>query len=168
MQQDVNQKLRTMYEEYQTVLRLIAKNRGVPVDDLDDVIQETYLAYYLNYSLDWNEKQKKAMLVKILRNKCVDWYRRNYQFDTVSTDAEETFDQTVIVEEKTVKDVLDRLIDDETKSEIGQEIYNMKKPWRDVIILYFLEEVSLILNVSIPALRMRISRIRAYLRELFQ
>ena len=69
MQQDDDQVLRTMYKDFEPILRTIAKNQGVFVDDIDDMIQETYLAYYLKYPLDWNEKQKKAMLVRILKNK---------------------------------------------------------------------------------------------------
>lgn len=173
MQQDDDQKLRTMYKDFEPILRTIAKNQGVSVDDIDDMIQETYLAYYLKYSLDWNEKQKKAMLVRIVKNKCIDLFRKRSHYDMVSMDTEEPFDETKIVANKNTKDVLDTLARDETLLEIRKEIMGMKKDWRDVAILYFIEErpiedISLILEISEPALRMRISRIRKYLRDMFK
>ena len=173
MQQDDNQKLRTMYEEYQPILRTIAKNQGVAVDDIDDVIQETFISYYLKYPLDWNEKQKKAMLVRILKNKSIDLFRKRSHYDVVSMDAEDPFDETKIVPINRTKDVLDCIAEDETKAEIKKEIDKMKQDWRDVITLCLIEdrpveEVSAILEISEPALRMRISRIRKYLRDSFK
>lgn len=173
MQQDEDQKLRTMYRDFGPILRTIAKNQGVSVDDIDDMIQETYLAYYLKYPLDWNEKQKKAMLVRILKNKCIDLFRRRSHYDMVSMDTEEPFDETKIVANKNTKDVLETLATDETLREIRKEIQEMKKDWRDVVVLYFIEErpiedICLILEISEPALRMRISRIRKYFRDVFK
>ena len=88
-------------------------------------------------------------------------------------DTEEPFDETKIVANKTTKDVLDTLANDETLMEIRKEIQEMKKDWRDVAILYFveerpIEEICLILEISEPALRMRISRIRKYFRDTFK
>ena len=59
MQQDADQKLRTMYKDFEPILRTVAKNQGVSVDDIDDMIQETYLAYYLKYPLDWMKNRRR-------------------------------------------------------------------------------------------------------------
>ena len=91
----------------------------------------------------------------------------------VSMDTEEPFDETKIVANNNTKDVLDTLARDETLMEIRRKILEMKKEWRDVATLYFIEErpiedICLILEISEPALRMRISRIRKYLRDTFK
>lgn len=170
MQQDQDMQLQSMYDTYQAVLRTIARKRGIPVDDIDDLLQETYIAYYRKYSLTWNEARKKAMLVKILKRKCIDFYRRNSYYIKVSMDNEESFDETELLAQTLVKDSLDSVINNETYREIRECILNMKKDWRDVSFLYFVEgfttqEICDILDISGTVCRSRISRARKYLKS---
>lgn len=69
MQQDEDMLLQSIYEEYQGTLRRIARALNVPNMELEDVVQETFIAYFRKYSLTWSPTRKKAMLVKILKGK---------------------------------------------------------------------------------------------------
>lgn len=173
MQQDENMLLQSMYEEYQAVLRVVARNSGLPYDEIEDVIQETYISYYQNYPLDWPEKQKKAMLIKIVKHKCIDYYRRNSHYERVSVDDTENFDESELITKYMMGDSLETIVQDETYREIRDSILSMKKDWRDVAMLYFVEERQIkeiceILKISNTVCRTRISRARKYLRALLE
>lgn len=168
MQQDDNGMLQAMYEEYQNILRTVARKSGVPYDDVDDIVQDTFFAYFTNYPLNWSPNQKKAMLMRILKNNCVDYFRKNSHYINISLDAQEGFDEAGILNNYVMRDALSYILEDEAKKELHQLVMNMKKDWRDVAILHFIEgrsikEVSAILEIKEPACRMRISRIRRYL-----
>ena len=60
------QLFRSIYERYQPTLRICARNYGVTENDLDDVVQETFIAYYRTYPLTWNDGQIKCMLGTIV------------------------------------------------------------------------------------------------------
>lgn len=169
MQQRNDELLRAMYEEYQAVLRRVARKSGIPDCDVDDMIQETFLAYFRSYPLDWTPRQKKAMVMRILKNKCADYFRRNKNIECVSMDAEE-FDEMEILSEYTMRDVLERLLAEETYEEVQNDIKAMKRQWRDVAILGLVEErstaeICAILEIESTVCRMRLSRIRKYLRQ---
>lgn len=169
MQQRDDELLRDMYEEYQAVLRRVARKSGIPDGDVDDMIQETFLAYFRSYPLDWTPYQKKAMVMKILKNKCADYFRRNKNLECVSLDADE-FDEMEILSEHTMKDVLESLLVEEAYEEVQNDIKAMKRQWRDVAILSLVEErtnaeICEILEIESTVCRMRLSRIRKYLRQ---
>ena len=50
MQQDEDMLLQSIYEEYQGTLRRIARALNVPNMELEDVVQETFIAYFRKYS----------------------------------------------------------------------------------------------------------------------
>lgn len=172
MQLDKNELLRAMYEEYQGPLRRVTKNNGIPDGYVDDIVQETFVAYYNHYPLDWTDAQKKAMLMTILKNKCTDYFRRNKHYDCVSMDTE-LFDEADLLSGHVMRDTLDHVLVDETLKEVREMIMNMKKDWRDIAILHLIEqrplaEVCQILELESSVCRMRLSRIRKYLRERFK
>ena len=173
MQQDENMLLQSMYEDYQAVLCYVAKRSGMPSDEIEDVIQETYISYYQKYRLDWPEKQKKAMLIKIVKHKCIDHYRKNSHYESVSMDDTVNFDETELITKYMMGDSLDAIVRNETYQEVRNCIMEMKKDWRDVAILYFVEERQIkeicdILSLSPTVCRSRISRARKYLKELLR
>lgn len=164
--------LQAMYEEYQGPLRRYTRNKGIPDGYVDDIVQETFVAYFAHYSLEWNDAQKKAMLMTILKNKCTDYFRRSQRYDCVSVD-EEFFDETELLSQYVAKDTLDQVVMDETLWEVKETIMNMKDDWRDIAILHLIEqrplpEVCQILDLDYSVCRMRLSRIRKYLRERFR
>lgn len=171
MQQSREDLLQVMYEEYQGPLRRVARKAGVPCDDVEDVIQETFISYFRHYALTWSAAHKKAMLMKILKNKCADYFRKARRHDFISMDTEE-FDETEILSEFVMKDSLQYVVRDETCKEVCGDIETMKPVWKDIAILGLVEERSIpeiceILELESSVCRMRLSRIRKYLRSCF-
>lgn len=172
MHQDKDELRRAMYQEYQGTLRRIARKGGIPIDYVDDIVQETFVAYFNHYPTDWTDAQKKAMLMKILKNKSADYFRKYKRYNFVSIDAEE-FDEAAVLTEHVMKDALDSVLTDEIFREVRETILNLKKEWRDIAVLHLIEqrsisEVCQILELEPSVCRMRLSRIRKYLRELYR
>ena len=58
-----------MYLTYQDTLRRLAYAYDIPVDDIDDIIQDTFVSYArYDYSLKQPEEGKKILLGRILRS----------------------------------------------------------------------------------------------------
>lgn len=172
MEREMNQLFRSIYETYQAPLRTIARRYGVEYDDIDDVVQETFAAYYQYYLFKDGEEigNIKAMLTKILKNKCVDLYRRNCRIGKVEWDPEEGRVPAAVLLRCMGKDVSDLVIENHRYMEIRGIIDAMKPDWRDVVyyccvLEYSPSEASELLGISGTACRSRLMRARIYLRK---
>lgn len=122
-----------MYNKYDGILRTITKQYHVPTYDAEDLIQETYLSYYINYKLSWSDERKKAILVKILKNKCVDYFRKqrnDYGLEDVS-------------EMRVCNDYDNpewKVLEAESVREFRKDILELKREYQDIILLRGLQE----------------------------
>lgn len=68
MDEEAKARFEEMYLTYQDTLRRLAYAYDIPVDDIDDIIQDTFVSYArYDYSLDQPEMGKKLLLGKILK-----------------------------------------------------------------------------------------------------
>lgn len=173
MQQDESRLLQEMYEEYLVPLKKYAAKLGAEIDDIEDLVHETFLDYFDRYPLDWPAKVRTAMLIRILRSRWMDSNRRKRHFDILGAD--HMADRSVItrerLEDNSVLDILEReVIDKELYHEVWNIITGLKKDWRDVIILRLIEEMTTeeaceLLGISGTVCRSRLSRARKELRK---
>ncbi|MEF9939269.1 MAG: RNA polymerase sigma factor [Clostridium sp.] len=168
MVQDECKLLRVLYEDYLVPLKKLAMKLGVNSDDIEDLTHDTILAFYDRYPLDWNDKQKRAMLARILHNKCMDNYRKNHHYADISVD--NLAEEFLLFRGLVSKDALAETVDHEACRIVQNLVISMKKDWRDVIILYAIEgrpidEVCRSLGISEPVCRSRIARARKNLRS---
>lgn len=171
MQQDENMLLQSIYEEYQGTLRRIARTLNVPNMEVEDVVQETFIAYFEKYSLNWTPVRKKAMLVKILKRKAIDCLRKNGRYEKISLDEEDTVSGLELLTRYVVTDPIDIIIGEETIQRITNEIANMRQEWKEMAVLYFLEqrtipEICEILDIPGTVCRSRIYRTRICLKRI--
>ena len=167
MRQEHKELLRELYETYQKALRLAAFWKKVPECEVDDIIQDTFVAFMDNYGdrfPDWNDAQIKGMLMKILYNRCNDYFRNKQRHEEISID-------TVQVQEK--RDAGSSLIEKEELEMIRKVISDMSPALREVAILHMIEgrprsQVCKILNINDATCRMRISRIRSRIQKLLK
>ena len=161
--------INAIYKDYGKLLKKLAINNGVELDDVEDLIQDTIVSYYLAYDLTLPENEKLALLGRILINKSRDIYRRNAHYQTVGLNTEE--DEIEFLKGHFLPDsALQSVMRDEYYRAVRKCILGMRKIWRDVIILHIIEgrperEVAKLLDISETACRARISRARKYLRE---
>lgn len=173
MQQEEKDLLQALYEENQGLLRLVAVKDEVPECEIDDIIQETFYSFMRAYgtvSLEWNEAQRKGALMRIFKNRCIDYFRLSRKKCGVSIDSGDPNVEYEILRCQISKDICDTLIHREEIRRIHECILEMKPKMCDVAILCLVEgrpveEVCEILDISGPTCRMRISRIRKYLRK---
>lgn len=170
MQQDEDMLLQSIYEEYQGTLRRIARALNVPNMELEDVVQETFIAYFRKYSLTWSPTRKKAMLVKILKGKAIDCLRKNGRYEKVSLDEENSVRCIEMLTTYVVTDPIDIIISEEAIQRITTEIANMRQEWKEMAVLYFLEqrtipEICEMLEIPGTVCRSRIYRTRMCLKR---
>lgn len=173
MQQEQKELLQALYREYQGLLRLAALKYGAPESEIDDIIQDTFYALINKYENDfpeWNELQQKAMLMRILLNRCADYFRKVKRLKEISMDSGDSEIEFEILQSQVRRDFCDDLIEKENYREIQEMIKSMSPVLREVALLHMVEgrpvdEVCEHLKISNSACRMRISRIRKYMRE---
>ena len=135
--------------EYQDVLYKIAKTRMNCEDDICDVVQNTFISAYKSINTLKNEKYFKTWLIKILINKCNDFYLKNKK-DTVSLDV--------------LNDNTEFYSEDFTNNfGIDYLIKSLSKDEQTILTLYYLEgynekEISKILNINYSTIRTKIRR----------
>ena len=62
------QQFEEMYNQYQTPLRKLAYRYNVPVDDIEDMVHDTFLSYARSdYSLELPPDEMRKLLSRILR-----------------------------------------------------------------------------------------------------
>ena len=167
------QKFAEMYQEYHMVLRSIAYRSNIPKEEIEDIIHDTFLAYARSdYSMELPEEDRKKLLIRMLKNRCIDYHRSVKRHGLCSMDdawyyRDEFFDADQGPE------MVDKMIGNEKCRALLKEIDEMPKNWKEIVVLKMLEgrpteEVCSILNISEKACYSRIARIRKYLDKLIK
>lgn len=163
---------RSIYKRYMPLIRVIAKNRGIPFDDIEDIVQEVFASYYSHYPLDWPGYRIKAVLAQIARNRCVDYLRRQDTHPVTCYDPLLMQDENFMAGDMLDRDSLSILLERQEYREVAEALRTMREDWAQVFLLYVIEgrpmdEVSRILGTTEAACRTRLTRGRKYMREHF-
>lgn len=161
--------LQELVDKYAKLYMQMACNKGVPYDDAEDIVLDSMWSFYNSeYYGNLDENETKYMIARIVKNKCIDYYRKNkHNTEMVIDDGEETL---LRLGSSSSKEPENQLIEKENYRRIRSTMENMKPVLRDTAIMYFLEdrsfsEISKALDVSESVCRKRIQRAREYLRE---
>lgn len=161
--------LQDLVEKYAKLYMHLACKNGVPFADAEDVVMESLWSFYNSeYYGTLDEVQTKYMLARIVKNKCIDYYRKNKNDQEMTVDdGEETLLRIGV---RSGKEPETQMIEKENYRRIRNTIENMKPVFRDTAIMYFLQdctfsEISRALGVSEAVCRKRIQRAREYLRN---
>ncbi len=156
-----------MYDEYKMLLRTIARKYRIPYDEIDDIIQETFIAYLDAYSV--NEAGRGPAIVTILKNKCIDYWRKIH-YESVSADSEEGKFALEMLVYRFNGDAADEVGKKELYEKVRRCISEMREDWRNVIfyccvLQYNSEEAGKILGISGTACRSRLLRAREHIKK---
>lgn len=160
-----------MYLEYEVYLRRIAYVNDIPVDYIEDVVQDTFVSYArYKYSLDMSEESKRALLIRILKSRCMDFHRR-MKYRSYGELDEEAYNSEDYPAHDKAANLPDYVVSKERCQALLKEIERMPENWRQVATLRLIEgrptrEVCAMLNITEKACYSRVSRIRKYLEEL--
>ena len=142
MKQQNVELLQTLYEEYQGALRYTATRIGVNSDDVDDVIQDSFCAFIKAYGDEidqWEIARQKGAIMRILRNRCIDYFRiKSRRGVSISLDEGYYGKEVPLPESLIGKDVLDQMAEEDEVNYITKYLQDMNRNgvmWRFFILL---------------------------------
>ena len=173
MDEEAKARFEEMYLTYQDTLRRLAYAYDIPANDIDDIIQDTFVSYArYDYSLKQPEEGKKILLGRILRSRCMDFHRQKKK-----RYCEDLNGETFAAEEYRMQLHQPGLVDvfsgKERCKAILDEVDRMPENWQKVAELKLIEgrptsEVCDQLSISEKACYSRVSRIRKYIESLLK
>ena len=91
MSQKDQELLQDLIQKYAKLFMKLAYNNGVPYDDVEDVVMDAFWSFYRSKYYDsMDESEIKIMMGRIVKNKCIDYYRKNRKDEEmVADDGEE-------------------------------------------------------------------------------
>ncbi|MCD8220601.1 MAG: sigma-70 family RNA polymerase sigma factor [Clostridiales bacterium] len=150
------------------MLRSIGGRCGLPYDEIEDAVQESFLSYYAHYPLTWPDSHIKAILAKIMKNRCIDYLKKK---GNQVVDFQSSGDLEMLLVENDwlrARDTLDVVMEKMLIEDFREVLNNMREDWKQVYISYefqgkSMREISSQLGISENACRMRHSRGKKYL-----
>lgn len=164
------ERFRSIYNHYMPLLRWIANDKGIPQDEIEDMVQETFLEYYKHYPVTLPEYIVRSLLVKTMRNLCADYWRRCHTRLMTYMDPVQMLAQDSDLGRRTARDTLSIVMEHQEYRDVLEVLRTMKQDWAMVFVLYLIQgrpmkEVAEILGISDAACRTRLTRGRKYMRE---
>lgn len=132
-----------------------------------DIAQDVFLRAFQNAHTFRGESTEKTWLLSITANRCKDylrsWHARHELLQREDWQPEEVSDRD------TETTVMERLAGDE----VWQQVNELPVKYREVVVLYYLRELSTkevadVLEISDEAVRTRLHRGRTLLRQLLE
>lgn len=153
----MRQSLEVLIERYQKSLYTAAFHICKNVDDANDVVQDTFIQYYASKKQFQDEEHLKAWLLRVAINRAKDLCRSFWRRNKVSM---EEYEETVPFEDQ----------EDRT---LFHMVMGLPEKYRIVIHLHYYEDLSVksiseILRISEGSVKMRLSRGRSFLRDIFE
>mgnify|MGYP003292146617 CR=1 FL=1 len=167
MPQKDDKLLQDLIKKYARLFLKLAISHGVPCDDAEDIVMDAFWSFYdSEYYGKLSESETRMLMARIVKNKCIDRYRK-YKAEeelTLWKDIGDVFG----VQAPSQYDPERQVIAEDSYRRIRNVIENLKPTWRDVAVMYFLEErtyaeISKALGVSEEVCRARVSRARKFL-----
>ena len=153
----MRQSLEELIEAYQKSLYAAAFNICRNTDDANDVVQDTFIQYYTTKKQFQDEEHLKTWLLRVAINRAKDISRSFWKKNRLS-----------------IEDYADA-VPFESREETGlfEAVMRLPEKYREVIHLYYYEDLSIketarILRITEGSVKMRLSRGRSFLRDVFK
>lgn len=161
----------TLVASYEKFIFNVACKMFSNSEDAADIAQEALIKAYKNIDkFDFNSSFS-TWLYRITVNACIDEMRRRKGKDNISIDAEDEESGLTLQIEDTSLGAEERVIQNETVSEVRMAIDKLSEEHKTVIILRDLqdmtyEQVAETLNLSIGTVKSRLARARKSLKDI--
>ena len=153
----MRQSLEELIEAYQKSLYAAAFNICRNTDDANDVVQDTFIQYYTTKKQFQDEEHLKAWLLRVAINRAKDISRSFWKKNRLS-----------------IEDYADA-VPFESREETGlfEAVMRLPEKYREVMHLHYYEDLSIketarILRITEGSVKMRLSRGRSFLRDVFK
>lgn len=143
----------SIYEKYGNMLYKVAFVYLGNAENAEDVLQDVFIAYLNTNKQFKTDEHKKAWLIRVTHNKCINLLkspsRKNTDIDDVQLSCEEE--------------------DRDAKLDVIKQINLLPTKYKSVIILHYynefsVDEIAKILKISKSAVKMRLKRAREALK----
>lgn len=150
----MRQSVQELMEKYRHNLYAVAFNICKSPDDADDVVQETFIQYYITNKNFKDEQHIRAWLIRVAINKAKNVTNTFWRRNKVSL---EEYMETLAFEST-------------ESSELFESVLKLPEKYRIAIHLYYFEdystgEIADILKISLSNVKARLSRGRMLLKE---
>ncbi len=130
----------------------------------EDIVQETFIKVYQKYHTFNNHSQEKTWIMSIAINTCKNYMRGSW-LSKVKTG--------VFLESTSLTNIEEDVLQEEKERELLEKVMQLKVKYREVILLYYYQEVGVkdiaeILNIKEGSVRVRLQRARQQLGGLLQ
>lgn len=149
-------------EEYGDYLLRVAYVYVKNKETAEDIVQEVFITYYEKQTQFRQEASLKTYLVKMTVNRCHDYlrswrYKRVVLFEKITGKYSNDTPESAVVEKQAQTDLLSMIL-------------TLSLPYREVIVLYYYEELSTVdiaklLNCAESTIRSRLQRARKQLKK---
>ena len=168
-----NRRFHSIYCRCMPILRIIARRCGVPYDEIDDVVQDTFVSFYTHYSDQlehMEEDEVRRILVVTIRNRSIDYLRRKSAHPLDYWDPAVIQEKWLMLRNRGEDETLQTLLEKRMYRDVIDVLRQMREDWARLFLLIAVEErpvaeVSRQLGISQGACRVRMFRIRQYLRK---
>lgn len=152
--------------KYEKLIYSICYNLLKNKEESENMAQETFLSLYKNLDkyIDLDENEIKNIICRIAINKCKDYFKSKI------SKIQENISDIEDIEIQSDENIEEKLLKEEEKKHINKIINELKSPYKEVLIEYYLKEKSLDevsekLNISKGTLKMQIHRGKNILKE---
>jgi len=130
--------------------------------DAEDLTQETFIRFFKHAASYHHRGKAKNYLYTIAGNLCRDFYRKKREIPLEDTELNSVFSP----DSEETEHVIDKLT-------VDQALQQLPEAFREVIILYYFQELKMteiadILNVGLPLVKYRLRQAKIRLEQLLR
>ncbi len=147
--------------------RYISRISNIPAEDIDDLIQDIFLAVYEKLNCFNTSLTFSSWIYRIAHNRTINFWKKHKQaLESINIDDNLYLVESVFNEDTVKKDILEK----EEKEQILSSIEQLDMKYKEVLVLKFLEqkdykEISDILQKPIGTVGTLINRAKRKLKE---
>jgi RNA polymerase sigma-70 factor (ECF subfamily) len=147
-----------LVRQHQNAIYRYGRGLGLDHDTSLDLLQDTFLKAYERRDQCRDPRHAKAWLFRIFRNGMIDWARNVRRTEVPLLDVEEPAREDDFAERHALREA------------IGAALASLTPPLREAFLLrhelgHSYEEIAALAGVSVSAVKMRVARAHAALRE---
>lgn len=146
----------TLLAQHKRVIERYVYFRISNKEDAEDILQETYLSAFQKYDNLESESYSKSWLIKIAKNKCNDYYRKNKINTVDNTDLDMLVGKSGIGEHFEILEIINSL------NNKDKEILNMY-----YFVGYSQEEISKLLDIPVGTVKSRLHTARNHFKSKY-
>lgn len=156
-----------LINRYEEKLRRYARRFLSRQEEVDDLVQDTFIKAYTNIQSFDTDYRFSPWLYRIAHNTFVNELRRKEKFTS------SWFDPDTILPFLTAKETTDNLaLSAELAKQIDTGLAELSPKYREVIVLHFIEsmsyqEISEVLKIPVTTVGVRILRAKSQLKKIF-